>query len=99
MLVEQRSELLRREDPVALSHELANLLPVCVVGETHPNTIMAGSSRDEEWTANRQQRFAFFRGRRATRVTVTELPVEAVVATSKQNDLRRMSNDSAVDSF
>ena len=27
---------------------------------------------------------------------MTELPVEAIVATSKQNDLRRMSNDSAV---
>ena len=47
--------------PGSSCHELANLLPVCVVGETHPNTIMAGSSRAEEWTANRQQRFAFFR--------------------------------------
>jgi hypothetical protein len=35
VLVEQRGELVRREDPVALGHELTDLLPVRVVGEQH----------------------------------------------------------------
>ena len=43
VLVEQCGELLRREDPVALGHELTDLLPVRVVGEQHADAITAGS--------------------------------------------------------
>ena len=35
-IVEQCGELLQREDPVALGHELTDLLPVHVVGERGP---------------------------------------------------------------
>jgi hypothetical protein len=58
-LVKQCSELLRREDPVALGHELPDLLPVRVVGEQHSDAITAGSSRGEEGAANGQQSLAF----------------------------------------
>jgi hypothetical protein len=58
VLVEECGELLRREDPVALGHELTDLLPVRVVGEHHHDAIMAGS-RGEERVANGQQRVAF----------------------------------------
>ncbi len=43
VLVESCGELFRREDPVALGHELMNLLPVGVVGEQDPDAIPAGS--------------------------------------------------------
>jgi hypothetical protein len=43
VLVEQCGELLRREDPVALGHELTNLLPVRVVGEHDHDAISASS--------------------------------------------------------
>ena len=65
MLVEQCSELLRREDPVALGHELTDLLPVRVLGEQHPEAITAGS-RGEERATNGQQRLAFVRSVRNT---------------------------------
>src|ERR1017187_6551563 len=58
VLVEQCGELLRREDPVALGHELTDLLPVRAAGEQHPDAITAGS-RGEERAANGQQRLAF----------------------------------------
>jgi len=58
VLVEQCDELLRREDPVALGHELTDLLPVRLVGEHYHDAIMAGS-RGEERVANGQQRLAF----------------------------------------
>src|SRR5580658_2608252 len=57
VLVEQRGELLRREDPVALDHELTDLLPVRVVGERYHDAITSGS-RGEERVANGQQRVA-----------------------------------------
>jgi len=58
VLVEQCDELLRREDPVALGHELADLLPVRVVGEHHRDAILVGSG-GEERLADGQQRLAF----------------------------------------
>jgi hypothetical protein len=58
VLAEQCDELLRREDPVALGHELTDLLPVRLVGEHHHDAITAGS-RGEERVANGQQRLAF----------------------------------------
>ena len=58
VLVELGGELFRSEDPVAVGHELADFLPVRVVGEQHPDAITAGS-RGEERVANRQQRLAF----------------------------------------
>jgi hypothetical protein len=60
VLVEQCGELLRREDSVALDHELTDLLPVRVVGEQYRDAIMAGS-RSEERVADGQQRPAFLR--------------------------------------
>jgi hypothetical protein len=48
----------RREDPVALGHELMDLLPVRVAGEQHPDAITAGSL-GEERAASGQQRLAF----------------------------------------
>ena len=54
MLVEQCGELLRREPPVALGHELTDLLPVGTVREPHPNAARAGS-RGEERAADIQQ--------------------------------------------
>ncbi len=48
---------LRREDPVALGHELTDLLPVRVVGEQHHDAITAGF-RGEEGMTSRQQRIA-----------------------------------------
>src|ERR1700722_7948336 len=41
--VEPCGELLRREDPVALDHELTDLRPVRVVGKQHPDAVTAGS--------------------------------------------------------
>jgi len=57
LLVEQRGELLRRQDPVAFGHELADLLPVWVVGEHHPDAI-AARPRGEERVAGGQQHLA-----------------------------------------
>jgi hypothetical protein len=42
-LVEPFGELFGREDPIALGHELADLLPVGVVVEQHPEARTAGS--------------------------------------------------------
>ena len=95
LLVEQCGELLRREDPVAVGHELTDLLPVGVVGEQHPDAITAGS-RGEERVADRQQCVAFVWVARNTS-SGTGLPSGPSRATSKQNDLRRMSNEYAVD--
>ena len=58
LLVEQRGEFLRREDPVALGHKFTDLLPVGVMGEHYPDAATAGS-RGEERVANGQQRVAF----------------------------------------
>src|ERR1700744_2426448 len=57
-LAEQCGELLRREDPVALGHELTDLRPVGVVGEQHTDAI-AARSRSEVRVTGRQQRVAF----------------------------------------
>ncbi len=43
LLVESCGELFRREDPVALGHELTDLLRVGVVGEQDPETILTGA--------------------------------------------------------
>src|ERR1700722_13118707 len=53
-LVEQGGELLRREDPVAVGHELADLLPVRVVGEQHTDAVTA-ASRGEEGVARSEE--------------------------------------------
>ena len=95
LLVEQCGELLRRQDPVALCHELTDLLPVRVVGEQHRDAITAGA-RGEERVANDNNTS---RSPGSTRNTSSGrgLPVGFSTATSKQNDLRRMSNECAVD--
>ena len=95
LLVEQCGELLRSDPPVALGHEFTDLLPVGVVGEPHPDAITAGSW-GEKRVANGQQRVAFVGSARNTS-SGTGLPVGPSSATSKQNDLRRMSNECAVD--
>ena len=58
VLVEQRGELLRSEDAVALGHKLTDLLPFGVVGEQHRDAITAGS-RGEERVPNGQQHLTF----------------------------------------
>ena len=51
-------ELLGRQDPIAFGHELADLLPVRIVGEHHPDAITAGT-RGEERVADGQQHLSF----------------------------------------
>src|SRR6185437_10787537 len=58
-LIEQCGELLRRQNPIALGHKLADLLPIRVVGEKNANAITA-SSRRKERVADGEQRLAFF---------------------------------------
>jgi len=55
VLVEKCGELLRREDPVALGHELTDLLPIGVVGEPHHDAITAASRRKERVAIGQQR--------------------------------------------
>lgn len=57
-LIQQGGELLRGEDPIAVGHQFADLVPVGVIGEHDADSVTPGSRR-EEWAAGGQQRLAF----------------------------------------
>ena len=97
LLVEPSSELLRRQSPVALDHEFPDLLPVSVGRDPHPDAITAGPGQEER-VADRQQRVAFvWVGPQHEQRS--GLALSPSTATRRQNDLRRISKECAVDRF
>jgi hypothetical protein len=74
---------------------LMYLIPVRVFHEQHPDAITA-SPRGEVWVANAQMPHVRL-DPHARRGAGMGLPIASCITTSKQNDLRRTSNDCAVD--